>query len=408
MNFIKLSIVQKRTVVSYQCKFPGIKMEGPRGTKKEEFDQVLKLVNYVFRQSNNRGPNNMGKRYPLLFNDDNLENMRIILEDNKPVSHIGISETEIAVYGCRTKIGSIGSVCTHPEYRKRGFATLLLENAMKKIDDDGADIMLVSGGHSLYKKAGCIEAGRVHKFRISRNDLKKFYAQTMRVFPYKEKNLENIVGVYQKEAVRFSRPLEDFKRILTTGVAMDRKAEILTIHKAGEFLGYLAVQSPEEKEGKEGVSNVAEYSGIRKAILDAVKPIFNRYDIQGLSFNIPFHDTEFIHALKEKDFKSKIENIPGTIKIINFPRLMDRFRPYIEERLGKKTSDLIRFNQKRDRFTIGFDGEEFNTDARGLVQIVFGTSGEEEKKIMPKKGKITKILADIFPLPFIWSGLNYI
>ena len=87
-------------------------MEGPRGTKKEEFDQVLKLANYVFRQSNNLP--DMEKWYPLLFNDDNLENMRIILEDNRPVSLIGISEAEITVYGCRTKIGSIGSVCTYP------------------------------------------------------------------------------------------------------------------------------------------------------------------------------------------------------------------------------------------------------------------------------------------------------
>jgi len=381
-------------------------MEGPRGTRKEEFDQVLKLVNYVFRESNNQPPD-MEERYPFLFNEDNLENLRIILEDNRPVAHIGISEAEITVYGCRTKIGSIGSVCTYPQYRGRGFATLLLENTIKKLDDDGADVMLVSGEGGLYKRAGCTEAGRVHKFRISEDDLKRFNAKNVEVFPYEEKNLENIVRVYQKEKVRFFRPLEDFKRILTAGLAMDdREAEILTIHKAHEFLGYLAVQIPGEKKGEEKVSNVAEYSGIRRAILGAVKSIFDRYDIEELSFNIPFHDAEFIYALREKGFKSRIENIPGTMKIINFPRLMDRFHLYIEERLGKRRADLIRFNQEKDRFTIGFGGEEFNTDARGLAQIVFGASGEEKKKIMPGKGKITKILADIFPLPSIWPGLN--
>jgi len=380
-------------------------MEGPRGTRKEEFDQVLKLVNYVFRESNNQPPD-MEKRYPFLFNEDNLENLRIILKDNRPISHIGISEAEIIVYGCRTKIGSIGSVCTYPQYRGRGFATLLLENTIKKLDDDGADVMLVSGEGGLYKRAGCTEAGRVHKFKISGDDLKRFNPQAMEVFPYEEKNLENIVRVYQKERVRFFRSLEDFKKILTTGLAMDREAEILTVHKAHEFLGYLAVQIPEEKEGKERISNVAEYSGIRRAILGAVKPIFDRYDIQELSFNIPFHDAEFIYALKEKGFKSRIENIPGTLKIINFPRLMARFRPYIEERLGKRKADLIRFDQEGNRFTIRFEEEEFNTDARVLAQIVFGTHGEKEKEITPKKGEITKILKEIFPLPSIWPGLN--
>ena len=122
---------------------------------------------------------------------------------------------------------------------------------MKKLDNDDADIMLVSGDHSLYKRAGCIEAGRVHKFKIFRDDLKRFNTQNVKVFPYEEKNLENIVRVYQKEAVRFFRPLEVFKKILATGAAMDREAEILTIHKANEFLGYLAVQIPGEKEGEE-------------------------------------------------------------------------------------------------------------------------------------------------------------
>ena len=239
-------------------------MEGPRGTRKEEFTQVIRLVNYVFRESSNR-PSNMEKWYPLLFNNDNLENMRIMCEDDRPVSHLGISESEIVIYGCKTKIGSIGAVCTHPEYRKRGFASLLLEDGIKKMNEDGADIALVSGGRNLYKRAGCVEAGRVHKFRISGSDLKRFNTQKVEVFPYQERNLENIVGVYQKEVVRFFRSLEDFKRILTAGAAMDREAEILTVHRANEFLGYLAIQIPGEKKGEARIGQVVEYSGTRGA-----------------------------------------------------------------------------------------------------------------------------------------------
>jgi len=381
-------------------------MKGPRGTKKEEFNQVLKLVNYVFRKSSNREPN-MGKWYPLLFNEDNLENMRIIIEDNKPVSHIGISECEITVYGCKTKIGSIGSVCTYPEYRKRGLATLLLEDSMKKLDKDEVDIMLVSGGRGLYKRAGCIEAGRVYDFKILENDLEKFNTHQVKILPYKEENLEDIVKVYQREPVRFFRSLEDFKRILSTGAAMDREAEILTIHKEDNFSGYLAVQLP-RKEKEKRVSKVAEYSGVRRAIVEALKCVFDRYNLQELNFNIPFYDDELIYMFKKMGFKSAMVNIPGTIKIINFPRLMKRFRPYIEERLGKKKADLLKFSQEDNKFTIRFNQEQFNTDGRKLVQIVVGTYDGREREIIPKKGKMAKILKTIFPLPFIWPGLNYV
>ena len=382
-------------------------MEGPRGTRKEEFNQVIKLVNYVFRESSNR-PSNMEKWYPLLFNNDNLENMRIIWQDDRPVSHLAISESEIAIYGCKTKIGSIGAVCTHPEYRKRGFASLLLEDGIKKMDKDGIDIMLVSGGRNLYKRAGCVEAGRVHKFRISGSDLKRFNTQKVKVFPYEERNLENIVQVYQKEAVRFFRPLEDFKRILTTGAAMDREAEILTVHKGNEFLGYLAIQIPGEKRGEARIGQVVEYSGIRGAIVDAVRCVFERYTLQELSFNVPFHDSEFIYLLNQKNLTSLIENIPSLIKIINFPRLMHRLGPYIEERLGRKKIDSLKFEQQGDRASISINQEQFNTDVKRLTQIVLGNQDKKEKEMIPKEGEIRKVLVDIFPLPFVWSGLNYV
>lgn len=381
-------------------------MEGPRGTRKEEFTEVIRLVNYVFRGGSNR-PSNMEKWYPLLFNNDNLENMRIIWQDDRPVSHLAISESEIAIYGCKTKIGSIGAVCTDPEYRKRGFASLLLEDSIKKMDEDGVDVVLVSGGRNLYKRVGCVEAGRVHKFRISGSDLKRLNTEKVKVLPYQERNLKNIVGVYQKEAVRFLRSLEDFKRILTTGAAMDREAEILTVRKGDEFLGYLAIQIPAEKESEGRSSQVVEYSGVREAIIDAIRCIFERYNLQELSFNVPFHDSEFIYLLNQKNFASLMENIPGVIKIINFPRLMDRLGPYIEERLDKNKIDSLKFDQEGTRFSININGDQFNTDARRFTQIVLGRYDKKEKEMMPKEGEIGKILTDIFPLPFVWPGLNY-
>ena len=383
------------------------KMEEPRGTRKEEFNQVIKLVNYVFRESSN-GPPNMEKWYPLLFNDNNLENMRIIWEDGRLVSHLGISESEIAIYGCKTKIGGIGAVCTHPEYRKRGFASLLLEDGIKKMDKDGIDIALVSGERNLYKRAGCVEVGRVHKFRISGNDLKSFDTEKVKVFPYQEENLENIVQVYQKEAVRFFRSLQDFKRILTTGAAMDREAEILTVHKGDEFLGYLAIQTPAGKEGEKRIGQVVEYSGTREAIIDAVGCVFERYTLQELTFNVPFHDSEFIYLLSQKNLISLSESIPGLVKIINLPRLMDRLGSYIEERLGRKKRDSLKFDQQGTRFSISINQEQFNTDVKRLTQIVLGRHDKKEKEMIPREGEIGKVLVDIFPLPFVWPGLNYV
>ncbi len=291
--------------------------------------------------------------------------------------------------------------------RKRGFATLSSEDCVKKLDKDEVDIILVSGGRDLYKRADCLEAGRVYNFRISQDEVEKSNIQQIEVLPYEEGSLENIVKVYQRESVRFFRSLEDFRKILNTGAAMNREAEMLIIQRANDSLGYLAVQFP-GKEGEKRTSRVAEYSGVREAVVDTIRCVFNRYDIQELSFSIPFNDVELIYLFKKMGFKSTLGSIPGTIKIVNFLRLMRRFRPYIEERLGKKKADLLEFSQGGDEFTIRFSREQFSAGARELVQIVFGTYDGREREMMPKEGEMVKILMAIFPLPFIWPGLNYV
>ena len=98
-----------------------MKIEGPRGVKPEEYDEMLELVKLVFRAD-------LGERVPLLYNPENIENLRILKVNGRIVTHIGVSIKEVSILGCRTKVGSIGSVCTHPDYRRRGFATMVLED----------------------------------------------------------------------------------------------------------------------------------------------------------------------------------------------------------------------------------------------------------------------------------------
>jgi len=376
-------------------------MQGPRGTKKKEFAQVLRLVNYVFREMNHQPPN-MGRWYPLLFNQNNLENMRIILEDNKPVSHIGIVERELFIYGCKTKIGSIGSVCTHSEYRGRGFATILLKDSMKKMYRDGVDIVLISGGRGLYKRAGCGEVGNIFHFTVGAADREKFVDPDIEIIPYQEKFLPEMVRTYQEKSVRFSRSLVDFRMVLRTGAAMNREAETLLLQKDGQFWAYLVMWV------KPKVGEVVEYAGCRSAIMQSLKHIFAKYNLEQLSFNVPSQDRELIYLFNQKNIGSTIQNIPGTAKIINPHQLMDKLHPYMEEHLGKEKANSLKFHQEKDKFSVHYGKEQFSLDEEMFTKIAFGRWGKEEKKALSGKGKLTSTLKSIFPLPLPWPGLNYV
>lgn len=341
--------------------------------------------------------------------EDNIISMDIIL-DNKSISHVGIREREIIIYGCRTKIGCIGGVATKPKYRNHGLATRLLESSIRRINEDGGDIMFVSGDRGLYKRLGCVDAGEVQEFIITRSKSAKLGDKNIKLSPFSKNDLIKLVSVYQKEPVRFYRSLENFRyNCQRHPLPLWITPDILLIQKAEKFLGYLVVEDSKKKHGHEpGHGYISEYAGNRKAVVSAISHLFEQYDFNDLTIWAPRHDTELIQILSDRTIKSKKRNLMWhTFKLINFPRLMKRFRPYIEERIGVEVADLIEFNQIDDNFFIKLEDEEFSTDGASMALIVFGSHDCREQELLPKgDGQIAKVLKALFPLPFVWPGLD--
>ena len=142
-------------------------------------------------------------------------------------------------------------------------------------------------------------------------------------------------------------------------------------------------------------------------MVSAIPVLFEQYDFNDLTIWALRHDKELIQMFSERGLKSRKSNLRGhTFKFTNFPRLMQRFRPYIEERVGMKMTDSLEFKQEGDNFSIKLGDEEFSTDGVSAVLIVFGSCDSRERELMPKSGKIAEALEAIFPLPFIWPGLD--
>ncbi len=341
---------------------------------------------------------------------DNIVNLDIVLEDGKSISHVGIKERDIVIYGCKTKVGSIGGVATKSDYRERGLATRLMRSAVQKINDDGGDIMLVSGNRDLYRRRGCVSAAPMHQFKIHQSDAVKLDDSAVQLVPYSKDKLLDIASIYQKEPVRFRRDLNEFQALLErrTPAPFWTKTEVLVPYDDGRFMGWLVTQEPRDAErGKGRVRGIAEYAGVRKTIADSIKPLFARYNMEELIFFVPEHDAELLHTLKQRGIEGERENLRGhTFRILNLPRLMDRFAPYIEERVGKDAASSLKFAQESDKFSITYEQERLELDGESLVVLIFGTYDEAEREIMSRIEGMTGILQALFPLPFLWPGLN--
>ena len=64
-------------------------MEGPRAANNQELETILSLVNLVFRSGVNQ---DMASDYPLVFDKKNLNNLRVVLEERKIISHAAMAE----------------------------------------------------------------------------------------------------------------------------------------------------------------------------------------------------------------------------------------------------------------------------------------------------------------------------
>ena len=81
-----------------------------------------------------------------------------MFKGGQPVSVIDRLERDILIHGHRLRMGYIGGVCTHPDHRGRGLASTILDAQLWQFRHDNVDLVYISGGRSLYVRAGAGQA----------------------------------------------------------------------------------------------------------------------------------------------------------------------------------------------------------------------------------------------------------
>jgi aminoglycoside 2'-N-acetyltransferase I len=83
--------------------------------------------------------------------------LRVLVEsDEQVVCHVGIYRREVTWNGRKLRAGGIGGVATHPDFRRRGFASVALNAAVQTLKDERATdfAMLFCEPHNVAFYAG--------------------------------------------------------------------------------------------------------------------------------------------------------------------------------------------------------------------------------------------------------------
>ena len=374
-------------------------MDGPRGLMPGEMDELVELVEGVFRPR-------MRQQFPTMYCEENVDHMRIIKVDGKIVCHVGVVVRDMILNGCRISVGSVGSVCTHEDYRKRGYAWLALEDTMDTCRTEGVDVLLVSGFRSLYRLHGCTHVGKVARYHVTRDmELPETEAR-----PFRLDDLRAWSTLYRSEPVRFHRPHDDFRKLVAMQVPESRRRPLYSIWEGNRIVAYAVVEMNRSASVPGESLWLCEYAGSRRALLGAMRTWCEELHVQGVEVPVPAHDLELVGMLDSIGAGARYDSTGGTIAVIRYPALCRKLMPMFEECVGRRTAGRLNFQERDGGYVISLDSDEVVfDDVHDVARLIFGNpAGHDERTEITAQGALRDVLEIIFPVPRPEYGLNYI
>ena len=405
-------------------------VEGPRAATRDETDELHRLVTDVFGSSEMPGEQ-VPNEYPLIFRDKDEECRRVICVDGKIVSYVGLHIRTAVFFGCEITVGSVGGVCTHPAYRGRGLASVLMNHCESFMRDAGVDLVIVSGERGLYRRLEYELAGSVNVYRVPADSGPNTHDYIVREAT--EADIGEMARLYQQLPVRFRRPLEDF-RIAVDAIWIERMIDqrgALVAERDGRLAAYLTYtvddsggetgasdqtvtraqpSFPRKRESsvKVSVSNriANEFAGGAGAVLALARAAGRRAGASHFDLTVPGAYRELLSECDRQGYSRKTGHQPGTFKLLEPSRFLAGIKPLLLERAVEAIAGRLAISNTDGTYLLHLDDERYRIgrDA-GLLELIFEPG---LKAGSGPDGRLGEAVAACFPLPMVWTGLNFV
>jgi len=351
-----------------------------------EYTDAIRLADRVFRDKEHRS---MGEAFPQVFSPQLNQSYGVFI-NNELVSFIGLVPSVIHLGAAEIQAYSIGAVCTHPDHRKKGFASILLEKVFTHVQRASASILFVSGILPMYIKAGCSFYGKLNKYEISRGDIQVTEGCVVReLSPFDWFHLRKLG---QSRPVYFEQSINDFSVLnkaagFASILKMDHK--ILVAESENELKGFVVFGvTYSSLESGDQPARVIEWGGEPNAIKAILAQAFEN-GINSLKYSIPTYENELNRLLDV--IEKTAAPFPGTIKIMNLDLLLKQVEPFLEGKI-----EIIEHDTRSKK--VIFKQKSVILDNISL-----------EKLILQGDPNLDAYLNDIFPIPLPFpEGLNYV
>ncbi|MCM8819012.1 MAG: GNAT family N-acetyltransferase [Candidatus Omnitrophica bacterium] len=364
-----------------------------------DYEKVMKYLEDAYGHSYNY----FSYRYPHVSRKENIDfdNILIIEENEKICSLVRIFPILTIQNQIELKFGGIGSVSTAYEERGKGYMSILMQEAIKKMKKDGYELSILWGDRHRYKNFGYEIGGKVVLITITTRGLEKMNISSVKTKRYlnEEKILEKIIKNYNERKYRIKRDENYFKdiyKIYNTA---------LYYSEQDDKFGYVVI----ETSGFE--TRVYEQAGDETLILGILKYLSERFGKR--TFTLEFPNFEEIPE-KILEASSGWSIIPaGMIKIINLRKLVELYKNLIGSQLEEGEDIIFEIENKekagikkeKNKLKIVEEGKNvIKLKEEEMVRLFFNVSGSGLKI----GGVFSEKIKKIFPIEIYFPFLDHI
>ncbi|MGU3471044.1 GNAT family N-acetyltransferase [Paenibacillus sp. D51F] len=293
---------------------------------KLELAEAMKLADLVFRDP---GQRSMGQSFPAIF-DSALGLSLGVIEEGNVVSFLGFVPQQIAVGGAMLDACALGSVCTHPDYRGQGHASVLLGEAFHQAQAIGASLMLISGTRSLYRRNGCHAFGSMRRYRLEAGIQPQADARTR---PLRPSDWFRLHSLSKAKPAAYRRSIAELAgQLQSAAVASmyDFAHSSYVLEEDGELTAYAVIASGPIPAGSDMEPFVVEWGGDESKALAAMRAAMHEMGLSSLLLFVGSHETSMRQLLQGSLYSTSHNQ--GTVKIIDLPLLWRQLRPYLDSR----------------------------------------------------------------------------
>jgi len=378
--------------------------EGPRAPRSDEWEAVLELSRSIFFPAAGTY-REAAVRWPMALHEDFKGNCYAMFLNGQPVSTIGRLERDIVVHGHALRMGFIGGVCTHPGHRGKGLASAILQASLAKFRENDVDFVYISGARSMYYGVGANHIGGHANFTIQSGAPFQFGGPEAVLRPATPNDIGHLIGLSEKEGLRFVRPVADYELSLRYGHCSGKACSFRVIEVGAIPVGYVLATPPTEKEPH--TNRILEYAGDRCAIM-TILPALAREAGQAVVMTVP-HSDPLLGLLASAGIPGQPGRTSGTIKALDFDRTLRKLRGYFAEHMPAGFVDALTFAASPGKYVAwsGKDVLEIEGENTMLWTMLGSPAGQTPAGVRAT-GLMQTLLDRCFPLPLPSLQLNMI